>query len=114
MRIALRLIRNAGFLILIFLFCNGCSSVSTEKKPKAYTVEIKQMKFVPAELVLQKGDTVLFINHDLLTHDVTEQSRKAWSSTPLPPNSFWSLIVAESSDYYCSIHPVMKGKLVVK
>ena len=72
------------------------------------------MKFEPAELVLEKEDTVLFINHDLLTHDITEQTRKAWTSTPLRPDSSWRLVVTESSDYYCTMHPVMKGRLRVK
>ncbi|HKH59662.1 MAG TPA: hypothetical protein VKA49_02465 [Flavitalea sp.] len=75
---------------------------------------MKQMKFVPGELVLERGDTVVFVNHDLLRHDITELSGKAWSSSSLSPNSSWTMVVEKSSDYYCSFHPVMKGRLVVK
>ena len=84
------------------------------KQAKSYTVEIKQMKFVPQELELQKGDTVVFINRDLLTHDVTETPGKAWTSSPLSPNASWTMVAEKTSDYYCSIHPVMKGKLIVE
>ena len=105
--------REASLLTLLMIFASACSS-SPGKQSKSYTVEIKQMKFVPAEIILQKGDTVVFINHDLLTHDITELSSKAWTSSPLPPNSSWSMVIEKTSDYYCSIHPVMKGKLLVK
>ena len=108
-------IESHSFCVLLFMvLCSGCSSIPSAKNAKAYTVEIKQMKFGPAELVLQKGDTVRFINHDLMPHDVTEVSRKAWTSTPIPVDSSWSLVVAETADYYCSIHPVMKGKILIQ
>lgn len=82
--------------------------------PRTYTVEIKQMKFQPAELVVQKGDTVVWINNDIVAHDVTEESIKAWTSSLMPVGQSWSLVVTQSADYYCSIHVVMKGKLVVQ
>jgi plastocyanin len=105
--------REASLLTVLMIFASACSS-STEKQSKSYTVEIKQMKFVPDEIILHMGDTVVFVNQDLLTHDITEQSTKAWTSSPLPPNSSWSIVIEKTSDYYCSIHPVMKGQLVVK
>ena len=77
------------------------------------TVEIKEMKFQPATLTVAPGTTVVFVNRDMVTHDVTEAASKAWSSKPLPPSKAWSMIANKSSDYYCSIHAVMKGKIVV-
>ena len=107
--------RKPFFLYFLFMvLCSGCFSNPSIKKAKAFTVEIKQMKFVPAELVLQIGDTVRFINHDLVPHDITEISRKAWTSTPIPVDSSWSLVIAKTANYYCSIHPVMKGKLFIE
>lgn len=72
------------------------------------------MKFQPAEMIVEKGDTVVWINKDIVTHDVTEETGKRWTSGPLVPGESWSLIVKESADYYCSIHVVMKGRLVVQ
>lgn len=79
-----------------------------------HTVLIKQMKFEPAELTLHKGDTVLWINKDITDHDVTEETKKAWASPKLPVGKSWMKVVKESVDYYCSIHVVMKGKLIVE
>lgn len=78
------------------------------------TVEIKQMKFVPSELTLQKGDTVMWINKDFVLHDVTEENNKSWTSSPIAIGDSWSKVVTESADYYCSLHLIMKGKLSVE
>lgn len=116
---------GAGICLLFFLILNSCSSPSEEitpkpdtaievPKPVTHSVEISQMKFIPDGIVANKGDTVIFTNHDMVTHDITEESHKAWSSSPLPKDSAWVLVVTESVNYYCSIHPVMKGKIVVE
>ena len=96
--------------------CKSKSSDATELKNTStfYTVEIKQMKFEPAELTLRKGDTVLWINKDITDHDVTEETRKAWTSSKLTMGKSWKMVVKESATYYCSIHLVMKGRLSIK
>jgi len=83
-------------------------------EPESHIVEIKQMKFEPAELKIQRGDNVTWINHDILVHDVTEQSSKAWSSGPMDVGASWSKTFTTTTDYYCSIHVVMKGRIVVE
>jgi len=113
------------FGLLIWIgFLNGCSSPSdplqedgkaiNDQKPATHTVEIKQMKFIPGTLTVNKEDTVIFINRDILTHDVTEELSRSWSSSPLKANETWVLTATESVNYFCSIHPVMKGNIVVK
>jgi plastocyanin len=72
------------------------------------------LKFQPAELVVKKGDTVVWVNKDIVAHDVTQEPGNAWRSPALATGQSWSLIVAESANYYCSIHVVMKGKLLVQ
>ena len=130
-------------LLIVFLILNSCTSkkavviteeypdfsekdtipICTSKNPDAtelkntltfHTVEIKQMRFEPAELALHKGDTVLWINKDITDHDVTEETKKAWTSSKLTMGKSWSMVVKESADYFCSIHLVMKGKLIVE
>jgi plastocyanin len=103
------------FVVSAFVFLLiGCSTPEKKATPKTHTVEIKAMQFQPAELLVQKGDTVLFVNHDMLVHNVTEERTKAWGSQSLATGDYYKMVVNESSDYYCSLHPVMKGKLVVE
>lgn len=93
---------------------NGKSDFALKNTSSFHTVEIKQMKFQPNELKLHSGDTVLWINKDITDHDVTEETRKAWTSSKLSMGKSWSKVVTESADYFCSIHVVMKGKLIIE
>ncbi len=102
-----------GTICFGFLFLS-CKSTPGKQAPVKHIVELKAMKFQPAELVVNIGDTVAWVNRDIVDHDVTEEPGKAWNSPVLHPNASWSLIVKKSADYYCSIHVVMKGKLLVQ
>jgi plastocyanin len=86
-------------------------NVSPSKK---YTVVIQQMKFTPAALTINEGDTVTWVNQDIVDHNVTEEINKEWASGNLPRGNSWNMIVKKSASYFCTIHPVMKGSLTVR
>jgi len=102
------------YLFVPLLFLISCTAGPERAVPAVDTIVIGSMKFNPAELSLQKGDTVVFINNDLVVHDITQAPDKSWNSSNLSPGQSYRMAVKESSDYFCSIHPTMKGKLVVK
>jgi len=115
---------NYALVIVSLLILESCSSGSEknpadsapveEKKPEMHAIEMSQMKFNPSELKVKKGDKILFVNHDMVAHDVTEESKKAWNSSPMADGGTWILVATETVNYYCPLHPVMKGKIVVE
>jgi plastocyanin len=105
---------RSSLFVLSCLLLYSCNTPVAKAAPKLYTVEIKQMQFQPAELQLHRGDTVLFVNRDMVDHNVTEEAQKAWSSSALATGKSWKLVPTQSASYYCTIHQVMKGKLVVQ
>jgi plastocyanin len=110
----MKTIRICGYVLILFFFLISCSEESSNKKYAKHTIEIKEMKFQPAELIVQVGDTVVWINRDLVVHDVTEYPGKSWSSAAIQNGGTWSYVVKSSIDYFCNIHQVMKGRLIVK
>jgi plastocyanin len=82
--------------------------------PGIHAIEIRGMNFVPNNIAVEAGDKVVWINKDLFAHDVTELTEKKWSSSKLEPGETWQMIVNEPSQYYCSIHLVMKGTIELK
>jgi plastocyanin len=106
--------RQSIFVLFSIFFASGCSSPSQKTIHKSFLIEISQMKFMPAALAVQNGDTITWINKDLVTHDVTEELNKEWTSSPMPSGKSWSMVATKSADYYCSIHLVMKGKITVQ
>ncbi|MBS1781108.1 MAG: cupredoxin family copper-binding protein [Bacteroidetes bacterium] len=107
-------------LAIGFISCAPTELDNSEEKgagvpqQQEYTIEIKQMKFIPAEITVHKGDKITFVNHDLVTHDITDDPGKTWTSSALPADESWSMTVTQSSNYYCTLHPTMKGKISVE
>lgn len=81
--------------------------------PKVDTIIIEQMKFNPSHLIAYPGDTLFFINKDIVDHDVTQKD-KEWTSSTLAPGKSWKYVVHNDIDYFCSLHVVMTGKVEVK
>ncbi|MDB5281815.1 MAG: hypothetical protein JWO06_890 [Bacteroidota bacterium] len=89
--------------------------VSKKNESLVDTIIISDMNFHPAVIKIHKGDAVIWINKDMVTHCVTEAKTKSWSSLQIPAGEAWKMMAVEhSSDYYCAIHLVMKGKIVVE
>lgn len=104
-------IKGSIFFFLSCMLFVGCTNQESYQ-PQTHIVEIIGMKFTPTDLKVHKGDTVVWVNKDLVVHDVTEDN-KAWASPPLASESSWKKAITKSDTYYCSVHVIMKGKLTV-
>jgi plastocyanin len=96
------------------IFLLACHLASEKATPAKHVIDIKEMRFQPAELVVHAGDTVEWINHDIVDHDITEEKTKEWHSDVLKKGQSWKTAINKTTDYYCSIHVVMKGKIIIK
>lgn len=102
-----------SLLCCIFLLI-GFKTTETEfLKPTTHVIIIHGMKFDPEEIAIKKGDIVEWINKDIVPHDVTEKNGN-WTSGPMDTGEKWSKKFTESSSYFCSIHVVMKGNVIVR
>ncbi|MBF9251671.1 cupredoxin domain-containing protein [Pontibacter sp. 172403-2] len=106
--------KNTLLLLCCLTLLNGLLPSFGSSSLGSHRVEIVQMRFQPAELSVKKGDTVVFVNKDVVTHNVTEESGKSWKSPALASGESWIVVVSRTSDYYCSFHPMMKGKILIE
>lgn len=81
--------------------------------PANYTVEIKDLAFFPSTLSVRVGDTVTWVNQDVVPHTATATDA-SWDSGEIAANGSTETVVKEgmSSAYFCRFHPVMTGELV--
>ena len=91
------------------------SSFATSQAAESHhVVEIQGFKFVPASLTIRQGDTVEWINRDIVPHTATKKG-KAWDTGKLKKGR--SAEVAYSSlgtqSYLCVYHPKMRGEITV-
>jgi plastocyanin len=110
----LAVLKSLLSLVFLWICCSACSSEPEKSTPELHRIVISSMKFNPAELTIRKGDTVEFVNQDLVVHDITQLPDKTWSSSNLSPGQTYKITLRMNTLYYCSIHPVMKGSIIVQ
>ncbi|HXJ98868.1 MAG TPA: plastocyanin/azurin family copper-binding protein [Gelidibacter sp.] len=101
----------SGILVSAFVLLMGFKNSENTHKPISHTVTIFKMKYNPEHLVVNKGDTVVWINKDFYQHDVTDFPAKKWTSKPFNKGETWSKVITEDTDYFCNLHKVMKGTI---
>ena len=78
-------------------------------------VRIDNFSFTPPTLVVAPGTTVTWTNADDSPHTVREKDGKFKSAALDTDDSFSQTFTAPGEyEYFCSIHPRMVGKVVVK
>jgi plastocyanin len=96
------------------LGCDRTGSAGTSHTARRHEVTIEGFRFQPAELRVNAGDTVAFINRDFVPHTAT--SGDAWDTGKLEANAS-GFVVARSQgeqSYTCTYHSNMQGKLAVE
>ncbi|BDG05541.1 plastocyanin/azurin family copper-binding protein [Anaeromyxobacter oryzae] len=83
--------------------------------PKSEAMDQKGLAFVPHILVVTKGDTVKFLNHDTVAHNVYSPDEDAYNLGTFKPNEERAHTFAKEGAYtqLCSIHPEMLGYIFV-
>lgn len=82
---------------------------------RTHVVEIRGFEYSPSHLELAVGDTVVWINRDVVPHTATD-SAGGWDSGRIANSGKWHW-VAESEGrlrYLCTYHPSMRATLVVR
>ena len=77
---------------------------------------IKNYAFVPGTLTVKAGSVVTFYNDDVVTHNIADDFAGGWISANLQAGSGSQSIpftVPGEFNFHCTIHPNMKGKIVV-
>jgi plastocyanin len=76
-------------------------------------VKIEKIAYLPQKTAAHVGDTVEWVNEDIVAHTATARNR-AWD-VMLPPNATKRITLksAGTIDYYCRFHPNMTGQIVI-
>ena len=109
-------------IIIALAILSGCTQQTTDQAGEkdvekasqgTITVSIKDFKFNPAAITITKGTKVTWVNEDSAPHTATSEG--SFDSGTLSKDQSFSDIFAEAGtfDYKCSIHPSMKGKVIV-
>jgi len=94
---------------------NDNSNPGMNAPAQAIDVTIKNMAFNPAQITVSAGTTVRWTNQDSITHTVTADNGQFSSGNLTSGDSYqFTFTTPGTYAYHCSIHPNMKGTVVVK
>jgi len=113
---ALALIAAAGFPSLASA---GRSANPGSAPQKMVTVTIRAFKFEPATVTINVGDTVEWKNDDIVPHTATadgEAQKPVFDSGTIQTGATWRYLARNKGthNYICTLHPNMKGELIVQ
>ncbi len=107
--------RVAMAMGIIVMFLAACGSAAAPGGGSSSTsVTISNFAFVPATLTVKVGTTVTWTNQDTVAHTVASDAGD-WISSNLAQGQSYThtFDTAGTFTYHCSIHPNMKGTIVV-
>lgn len=84
------------------------------RKPQTHTVTIDATSYQPKTLVVRSGDTIVWVNKDLIPHTAT--AKGTFDSQVIQTGASWSYLASKAgvTDYACLFHPTMTGTLDVQ
>jgi amicyanin len=91
------------------------SSLATPNTASTKTVKIDNFSFTPKSLSVKAGATVTWINQDDVPHNVVSTEKK-FASPVLDTDQNFTFAFREPGkySYYCKLHPMMTGTVVVE
>jgi len=97
---------------------NGSTNNSSSASTTANSIGIANMMFTPSQITVKKGEAVTWTNNDSVTHTVVDDLSNVGgpASGDIAPGATYSFTFNKtgSFQYHCSIHPSMRGTIVVQ
>ena len=114
-RISLSVILSLTVLTALLGHVKRVESDDVDRAGKRHVIEMRQLVFRPSTLIVSPGDTVVWINRDIVPHTATAED-ESWDSEVIAPDQSWEMVPTEigSQSYICSLHPSMVGTLEVR
>jgi plastocyanin len=87
--------------------------ISVSAHAATIQISMENMVIAPLQMSAKVGDTIEWVNKDILVHTAT--ARNGDWDVMMPPKKTVTLVLKKAGmiDYYCRFHPNMKATLTV-
>ena len=106
-----------GFItVVLLLACAAPGAAQRARRPVTHTVTIDGTRFSPATLTIKPGDSVVWVNKDIVAHTATSAGPGGFESGMLETGKSWKKRFIKKGElpYACRYHPAMTARLVVE
>jgi amicyanin len=94
---------------------SAVTAPSSTTNQTANAVTIQNFAFSPASLTIKKGESVTWTNEDSVPHQIVSDSGAFQGNTINKGQTYsFTFNTAGQFPYHCSIHPSMKGIVIVQ
>jgi plastocyanin len=92
------------------------TALAAHAAPAPITITIDNFTFNPTTMVIPVGTTVTWVNRDDVPHTAVSEDHKTFRAKPMDTDDKYSFTFAAAGTYpyFCSIHPKMTAKIIVK
>ena len=99
----------------LVMVCMAPGAAAGAAGPATHTIAIEGTAFATADVTVNAGDSVVWVNKDPYPHTATSKAA-GFDSSDIAPAKSWTYTAKKKGDfaYICAIHPSMKGTLHVK
>lgn len=89
--------------------------VGGEAPPRRHVVEVRGFEYHPETLTIAAGDTVVWVNRDIVPHTATAAGG-GWDSGAIESGGVRGRVFsgAGTAPYTCTYHPGMRGRIVIR
>jgi plastocyanin len=93
----------------------GGPSACGPRPPRSEQITVRDFTYQPARIVVAPGDTIIWLNTDLVPHTATADDN-AWDSKTLAAGATWRFVpdTLGRYRYHCVFHPNMEGTIEVR
>jgi plastocyanin len=97
------------------VLCSTSIAGGDRPRTKTHTVAMVGMQFQPEVLTIAPGDTVVWVNQDVVAHTATSTAA-GFDSRAVDPEKTWKVTLRKKGKfpYLCKYHRMMIGTLHVK
>ncbi len=110
-----RLASGAASVAFAAVLAAGAAWADQPAEGRTHSVTIEGVAFHPETLRVHPGDRIVWTNRDPFPHTVTAVSQ-LFDSKPVAAEGSWTYVASKRGEYpyACTLHPTMKGKIVVQ
>jgi len=99
-------------LLAVASIAGAVAGCSTRPPHAVHIVEMRGLQFQPQRVEVSLGDTVVWVNHDIVPHTSTALDH-AWASGLIASDSSWRAVVTQPGvhRYFCTLHTNMRAEI---
>lgn len=108
--------RASLLVVVVSALAGAAAPAFGEQAGQTYKVEIRNFAFAPNDITVPAGTRIVWTNHDDEPHTLVSASGAFKQSQALDTNDTFATVLDKPGTYryFCGIHPMMVGKIVVR